>query len=114
VLDAIARALQLDAERAHLVRLAHEADGSTAILRPRRRPKQWTVRPGLQWSLDAITSPSATDRVVGGAQTSRRGSVGHRSDAQAGQLSNDAGGGGSDDPCNSAGVGGVKEARNRS
>jgi hypothetical protein len=49
-----------------------------------------------------------------GAQRSRRGSVGHRSDAHAGQLSNGAGGGGDDEPCNSAGVGGVKEARNRS
>jgi transcriptional regulator with XRE-family HTH domain len=59
VLDAIARALHLDeAERAHLVRLAHEADGSNAVLRPRRRPKQWTIRPGLQWSLDAITAPA--------------------------------------------------------
>ena len=57
VLDAIARTLRLDdAERAHLLRLAHEADGSNAILRPRRRPKQWTVRPSLQWSLDAITT----------------------------------------------------------
>ena len=35
VLDALARALQLDdAERAHLLRLAHEADGSNAVLRP--------------------------------------------------------------------------------
>jgi hypothetical protein len=59
VLDALARALQLDdAERAHLLRLAHEADGSNAVLRPRRRPKQWTVRPSLQWSLDAITTPA--------------------------------------------------------
>jgi transcriptional regulator with XRE-family HTH domain len=59
VLDAIARALQLDdAERAHLLRLAHEADGSNALLRPRRRPKQWTVRPSLQWALDAITAPA--------------------------------------------------------
>jgi transcriptional regulator with XRE-family HTH domain len=58
VLDAIARALHLDdAERAHLLRLAHEADGSNAILRP-RHPKQWTVRPSLQWSLDAITAPA--------------------------------------------------------
>jgi transcriptional regulator with XRE-family HTH domain len=60
VLDAIARALHLDdAERAHLLRLAHEADGSNAILRTRRRPKQWTVRPSLQWSLDAITTAPA-------------------------------------------------------
>ena len=59
VLDALARALRLDdAERAHLLRLAHEADGSNAILRPRRRPKQWTVRPSLQWSLDTITAPA--------------------------------------------------------
>jgi transcriptional regulator with XRE-family HTH domain len=59
VLDAIARALELDdAERAHLVRLAQEANGSTAVSRPTRRPRTWTVRPGLQWSLDAITSPA--------------------------------------------------------
>jgi transcriptional regulator with XRE-family HTH domain len=59
VLDAIARALQLDdAERTHLLRLAQEANGSNALLRPTRRPKQWTVRPSLQWSLDAITSPA--------------------------------------------------------
>ena len=59
VLDALARALQLDdAERAHLLRLAHEADGSSAVLRPIRRPKQWTVRPSLQWSLDAVTAPA--------------------------------------------------------
>jgi transcriptional regulator with XRE-family HTH domain len=59
VLDALARALRLDdAERAHLLRLAHEADGSNAILRPRRRPKQWTVRPSLQWSLDSVTAPA--------------------------------------------------------
>jgi transcriptional regulator with XRE-family HTH domain len=59
VLDAIARALQLDdAERAHLLRLANEANGSSALLRPRRRPKPWTVRPSLQWSLDAVTSPA--------------------------------------------------------
>jgi transcriptional regulator with XRE-family HTH domain len=59
VLDAIARALRLDdAERAHLVRLAQEANGSNAILRSRHRPKQWTIRPSLQWSLDAVTSPA--------------------------------------------------------
>jgi hypothetical protein len=59
VLDAIARALQLDdAERAHLLRLAHEADGSNAILRP-HRPKQPTARPSLQWMLDAITTTPA-------------------------------------------------------
>ena len=41
VLDAIARALQLDdAERAHLFHLAHAADGTSAGMRPRRRPSQ--------------------------------------------------------------------------
>jgi transcriptional regulator with XRE-family HTH domain len=60
VLDAIARTLRLDdAERAHLMRLAHEADGSNAVLRPTRRVKQWPVRPSLQWSLDAITGGPA-------------------------------------------------------
>ncbi|MEU1586857.1 helix-turn-helix transcriptional regulator [Micromonospora sp. NPDC005710] len=59
VLDAIARALRLDdAERTHLLRLAQEANGSNALLRPNRRPKQWTARPSLQWSLDAITTPA--------------------------------------------------------
>ena len=62
VLDALARALQLDdAERAHLLRLAHEANGNNAILRPSRRPQQWTVRPSLQWSLDAITARAILD-----------------------------------------------------
>ncbi|MFB4272940.1 helix-turn-helix transcriptional regulator [Nonomuraea sp. GTA35] len=59
MLDAIARALQLDdAERAHLLRLAHEADGSNAILR-RRRLNPPTARPGLQGMLDAITTAPA-------------------------------------------------------
>ncbi|MEW1840043.1 helix-turn-helix transcriptional regulator [Nonomuraea angiospora] len=59
VLDALARALHLDdAERAHLLRLAHEANGSNAILR-RRRPRQPTPRPGLQWMLDTITTAPA-------------------------------------------------------
>ena len=59
VLDAIARALQLDdAERAHLMRLAQEANGSSALLRRTRRAKQPTVRPSLHWSLDAITAPA--------------------------------------------------------
>ena len=60
VLDAIARALQLDeAERAHLFHLAHAADGTSAAMRPRRNPKQWTVRPSLQWTLDAVTTGPA-------------------------------------------------------
>jgi transcriptional regulator with XRE-family HTH domain len=59
VLEAIARALQLDdAERAHLMHLAQEANGSSALLRRSRRPKQPTVRPSLQWSLDAVTAPA--------------------------------------------------------
>lgn len=66
VLEAISRALQLDeAERAHLLRLAHEADGSSAVLRPRRRPKQWTVRPSLQWSLDSISAPAILSNMRG-------------------------------------------------
>jgi transcriptional regulator with XRE-family HTH domain len=60
VLDAIARALQLDdAERAHLFHLAHAADGTSAAMRPRRRPaKHWTPRASLQWVLDTITAPA--------------------------------------------------------
>ena len=60
VLDAIARALQLDdAERTHLFNLAHAADGTSAGMRPRRRPsKQWTPRPSLTWVLDTITAPA--------------------------------------------------------
>jgi transcriptional regulator with XRE-family HTH domain len=60
VLDAIARALQLDdAERSHLFHLAHAADGTSAGMRARRRPsKHWTPRPGLQWVLDAFTAPA--------------------------------------------------------
>ena len=64
VLDAIARALQLDdAERAHLFHLAAAADGTSAIMRPRRRTtKRWTPRPSLQWTLDAITTGPAIVR----------------------------------------------------
>ena len=60
VLDAVARALQLDdAERAHLFNLAHAADGTSAGMRPRRRTrKQWTPRPSLTWVLEKITSPA--------------------------------------------------------
>jgi transcriptional regulator with XRE-family HTH domain len=60
VLDAIARALQLDdAEREHLFHLAHAADGTAAAMRPRRRPsKPWTPRPALEWVLGSITSPA--------------------------------------------------------
>jgi transcriptional regulator with XRE-family HTH domain len=67
VLDAIARALQLDpAERAHLFHLAQAADGTTALMRPRRRAtKHWSPRPGLQWTLDAVTAGPA---IVGNAR----------------------------------------------
>ena len=60
VLDAIARALQLDdAERAHLFHLAHAADGTSAGMRPRRRPAtRWTPRPSLHWVLDTVTAPA--------------------------------------------------------
>jgi transcriptional regulator with XRE-family HTH domain len=61
VLDAIARALQLDdAERAHLFNLAQAADGTSAARRPRGRNRDsWTVRPSLQWALDSITTAPA-------------------------------------------------------
>jgi transcriptional regulator with XRE-family HTH domain len=60
VLDAITRALQLDeAERAHLFHLAQAADGTSAAMRPRRSRNHWTVRPSLQWTLDAITTGPA-------------------------------------------------------
>jgi transcriptional regulator with XRE-family HTH domain len=61
VLDAIARALQLDeAERTHLFNLAHAAAGTSAAMRPRRRSRNhWTVRPSLQWTLDSITTGPA-------------------------------------------------------
>ena len=57
VLDAIARALQLDdTERAHLFDLARAADGIPTSGRPRRRAtKQSASRPSLHWALEAIT-----------------------------------------------------------
>lgn len=60
VLDALARALQLDdADRAHLFHLAHAADGTSAGMRPRRRPSpKWTPRPALEWVLDGIAPPA--------------------------------------------------------
>jgi hypothetical protein len=58
VLDAIARALQLDdAERSHLYDLARAANTSP---RARRRPaKQQQIRPGVQSLLDAMTDAPA-------------------------------------------------------
>jgi transcriptional regulator with XRE-family HTH domain len=58
VLDALARALQLDeAERSHLFDLARAAQPTTAS-RPRRPTKQ-RIRPGVQRILDAITQAPA-------------------------------------------------------
>ncbi|MEU2289152.1 helix-turn-helix transcriptional regulator [Streptomyces sp. NPDC013178] len=61
VLEAVARALQLDdAERAHLLNLAQAADGSDALTRRRRRTsRQWTPHRSLRWTLDAITAGPA-------------------------------------------------------
>ena len=59
VLDAIARALQLDdAEREHLFDLARVAHGSAEPVR-RREPKKWTPRPSLLRALEAITDGPA-------------------------------------------------------
>jgi transcriptional regulator with XRE-family HTH domain len=70
VLEAVARALQLDdAERAHLLHLAQAAEGSDALARPRRRAtttRQWVPHRSLQWTLDAITAGPA---VVGNGRT---------------------------------------------
>jgi len=61
VLDALARALQLDdAERRHLFHLAQAADGTTAAMRPRRSTsRRWTIKPSVQWALDTITTGPA-------------------------------------------------------
>lgn len=57
VLDAIARALQLDdTERTHLFDLARAADGIPLSGRPRRRAgRNAANRPSLQWMLATIT-----------------------------------------------------------
>ena len=58
VLEALARALQLDhAERAHLFDLARAAQPTTAP--PRRRRAKQRIRPEIQWTLDAITGAAA-------------------------------------------------------
>lgn len=61
VLDALARALQLDdAERAHLFDLARAADGIPTSGRSRGRAvKAAAPRPSLHWALDAITDAVA-------------------------------------------------------
>ena len=54
VLEAVARALQLDeAERAHLLDLARTANNTSTSRR--RRPSEQQVRPGMQRLLDAMT-----------------------------------------------------------
>jgi hypothetical protein len=58
VLDALARALQLnEAEHAHLFDLARSA--APAAVRPRRGQTKTSVRPEVQWTLDAITGAAA-------------------------------------------------------
>lgn len=58
VLEALARALQLDdAERGHLFDLARAAQ-PMAVRARRRQPKQ-RGRPDVQWTLDAITGAAA-------------------------------------------------------
>jgi transcriptional regulator with XRE-family HTH domain len=58
VLEALARALQLDdPERAHLLDLARAAHPTPA--RPRRRQAKPPVRLEIQWILDAITGAAA-------------------------------------------------------
>jgi len=58
VLEALARALQLDdAERAHLFDLARAAQPTP--VRPRRRQAKQRVRAEVQWTLDAITGAAA-------------------------------------------------------
>lgn len=61
VLDGLARALRLDdAERMYLFDLAHAADGTSLMTRPRRkRAKRWTPRPSVSWALDAIVTGPA-------------------------------------------------------
>jgi transcriptional regulator with XRE-family HTH domain len=59
VLDAVARALQLDdAEREYLFGLARSAHGRSEPVR-RRRPKRWVARESLTRALDAITGGPA-------------------------------------------------------
>jgi transcriptional regulator with XRE-family HTH domain len=58
VLEALARALELDdAERAHLFDLARAAQPTAAP--PRRRRAKQRIRPEVHWTLDAITGAAA-------------------------------------------------------
>lgn len=62
VLEAVARALQLDdAEREHLFDLARVANGAAQPVR-KRKPKQWTARESLSRALDVITQGPAFAR----------------------------------------------------
>jgi transcriptional regulator with XRE-family HTH domain len=59
VLEALARALQLDeAERVHLLDLARTANATIATARSRRRPSG-SLRPAVQHTLDAMTMAPA-------------------------------------------------------
>ena len=59
VLEALARALQLDeAERTHLFDLARQAGAGSASARTRKRPA-YQIRPGVQRVLDAMTDAPA-------------------------------------------------------
>ncbi|RDV45114.1 transcriptional regulator [Leifsonia sp. ku-ls] len=64
VLEAVARALQLDdTERAHLFDLARAADGIPVSGRPRRRAtRSPAARPSLHWALEAFTEGVAIVR----------------------------------------------------
>lgn len=65
VLEALARALQLDdPERAHLFDLARAADGAPLSGRPRGRGRVrgGAVRPALAWAIDSITDGIAVAR----------------------------------------------------
>jgi transcriptional regulator with XRE-family HTH domain len=60
VLDALARALQLDeAERTHLFDLARAANTTVTAARTRRRPTRQHARPGVQRILDAMSTAPA-------------------------------------------------------
>jgi transcriptional regulator with XRE-family HTH domain len=60
VLDAVARALQLDeAEREHLFNLLQAADGTSVRVRRLTKAKQWAPHPSLRWTLDAVTAGPA-------------------------------------------------------
>ena len=78
-------------------------------------PLTWTFSGGGRDDvLDIRCSSQMSTASQSASQMSKRGSVGHRSEAQAGQLSNGIGGGGGEQPWSSSVVGGVNRVRNRS